>query len=178
ESIAGGFASLPHSRVNIIWTVKRADDRSSFAKTLLENDLVLAADTATRVTENGQAMPANVVTVALKPEDVLRLELAKSSGSIALALRGFNDSSLSPVDTINGDGIRSGISSGSLRAEEPADSTGSPPVALPTLPAQPKTQPKTAPPSLTDKQRDYLGHILTITEGDQQREVNFKLDPK
>jgi len=174
ESIAGGFASLPHSRVNIIWTMRGGTERASFAKILLENILVLAADTSTRVNENGQAMPANVVTVALKPEDVLKIELAKSMGTVALALRGFNDSSRSPVEKVDGDGLRTGTVQGLTNAEEPVETSGAPPVSLPALTPIPKTgatQPKEGDP-------DFQNFKLHIIEGDQQRSVNFKLDPK
>jgi pilus assembly protein CpaB len=101
ESIAGGFASLPNSRVNIISTVQRRNNQQSYSKILLENVLVLAADAQTRVDETGRAMPANVVTVAVKPEDVLKIELAKSLGTLSLALRKFGDASKSPVGIVN-----------------------------------------------------------------------------
>ena len=110
ESIAGGFASLPHSRVNIISTVRRGDDSKSYSRILLENVLVLAADGTTKINENGQAMPANVVTVALKPEDVLKLELAKTMGVISLALRKYGDSSKSETSKVTVEGINTNTS--------------------------------------------------------------------
>lgn len=105
ETIAGGFASLPNSKVNIISTVKRSSDRESYAKILLENVLVLAADDKMRVGEDGRAMPANVVTVALKPEDVLKLELAKTQGMISLALRKLGDLSRSEHTKVTPEGL-------------------------------------------------------------------------
>ena len=105
ETIAGGFASLPNSKVNIISTVKRSSDRESYSKILLENVLVLAADDKMRVGEDGRAMPANVVTVALKPEDVLKLELAKTLGTISLALRKLGDVSRSEHTKVTPEGL-------------------------------------------------------------------------
>jgi len=96
ESNAAGFASLPHSRVDIISTVRRGDDKSSYAQVLLENVLVLAADQQTGTTEQ-KAMPASVVTVALKPADVLKVNLAKELGPLTLALRKYNDQSHADV---------------------------------------------------------------------------------
>ena len=70
-----------------MWTVRRGDDKTSFSKVLLEDVLVLAAD-ATRVRAEGDnAMMANTVTLALRPEDVAKLELAKHTGTMTLALR-------------------------------------------------------------------------------------------
>ena len=90
ESIASGFASLPLSRVDLIWTVRRTNDKDSFSEVLLEDVLVLAADTRT-MREGANAMPANVVTVLLKPEDVQTIALAREMGTISLVLRKFND---------------------------------------------------------------------------------------
>jgi Flp pilus assembly protein CpaB len=91
ESIAGGFASLPMSRVDIVWTVRRTNDKDSFSQVLLENVLVLAADQQTVRNEGNSAMMANVVTVALKPEDAQKMVLAREVGSLSLTLRKFND---------------------------------------------------------------------------------------
>src|SRR5262245_3744180 len=105
DEIAGGFASLPNSKVNIISTVRRSSDRESYSKILLENVLVLAADDKMRVGDDGRAMPANVVTVALKPEDVLKLELAKTLGTISLALRKLGDVSRSEYTKVTPEGL-------------------------------------------------------------------------
>ena len=47
EGTAAGFASLPLSRVDVIATVRRGDDKQSFSQVLLQNVLVLAADQST-----------------------------------------------------------------------------------------------------------------------------------
>ena len=91
ESIAGGFAALPLSGVDIIHTVRRGNAKETVSQVLLENVLVLAADTQTIRDDSGKAMPANVVTFALQPEDVLKLDLARQSGSISLALRKYGE---------------------------------------------------------------------------------------
>src|SRR5262249_22094983 len=48
EGIAGGWASLPGSRVDIISTVRRSSDDDSFSQVLLSDVLVLAADGSNR----------------------------------------------------------------------------------------------------------------------------------
>ena len=98
ESIAGGFASLPLSRVDIYATVRRGDDKSSFTKLLLQNVLVLAADTHINRPDDGKpAIVATTVTVALKPEDILKVNLVKEFGPLALALRKFGDTQKSEL---------------------------------------------------------------------------------
>lgn len=88
ESLAGGFAALPNSRVDIIQTVPRGD--KTFSQVLLENVLVLAADSSSR-DEYFRAMPANVVTFAIDTEELLKLNVAKEIGSLSIALRRFGD---------------------------------------------------------------------------------------
>jgi Flp pilus assembly protein CpaB len=61
ETSAAGWATLPLSRVDVINTVRRGDDRSTYSQFLLENVLVLAIDQGTQRTEGGQAMPGQVV---------------------------------------------------------------------------------------------------------------------
>lgn len=98
--IASGFASLPMSRVDIIWTMRRATDKDSTSRVLLENVLVLAADQQTIRVEGSGAMPANVVTVALKPEDALKVAMAREMGSLSMVLRKFNDHTKTEVTTV------------------------------------------------------------------------------
>jgi len=138
ETIAGGFASLPHSRVNIISTVRRGDDAKSYSKILLENVLVLAADGTTKISENGQAMPANVVTVALKPEDVLKLELAKTLGVISLSLRKYNDNSKSEVNKLTVEGLHTSVGAGEDAEVGPSIPTANVPVVPKTDTPAPK----------------------------------------
>jgi pilus assembly protein CpaB len=178
ESIAGGFASLPHSRVNIISTVRRGSDSDSYAKILLENVLVLAADTNTNVGPDGRAMPANVVTVALKPEDVLKVELAKNIGTISLVLRKFNDFSKAEKDTLTVRGMLSkDNSTGAEEVVSPEPGGATPPVASIPLPPI-NTPPKEAAPqsATTDHKDPTKFHTLVITEGDTQRKVEYPVD--
>jgi pilus assembly protein CpaB len=167
DTIAGGFASLPHSRVNIISTQRRGGDKDTKAILLLENVLVLAADTQTQRDDTGRAMPANVVTVALKPEDVLKLELAKQLGTISLTLRGFNDSAKSEVTSLSAQQLNTGTT-----GKEPTEDIDiGPPmnVALP-LPTPAKLE---TPATL---KKDGPRHVMRIIEGDQQRQVPFAID--
>jgi pilus assembly protein CpaB len=90
EGTASGFATLPGSRVNINHCVTKG---APYAQTLLSDVLVLAADL--KLDSNGElASPAQVVTFALKPEDVLKVVLAKETGVLSLALRNVDEKGL------------------------------------------------------------------------------------
>ncbi|MCI0683642.1 MAG: Flp pilus assembly protein CpaB [Gemmataceae bacterium] len=172
ETIAGGFASLPHSRVNIISTVRRGDDVKSYSKILLENVLVLAADGTTKIVENGQAMPANVVTVALKPEDVLKLELAKTMGTISLALRKYNDNSKSEITSVTVEGMR-----GNNVAEDPTTEQvpTQAPAAIPLAAKEPQPKvPGTAPVVANDP--TFSQHTLTVFNGPNVTQTIYKTE--
>jgi Flp pilus assembly protein CpaB len=170
ESIAGGFASLPLSRVDVYSTVRRADDKGSFCKLLLQNVLVLAADQSMDRNDKSQAMPATVVTVALKREDILRVNLAKEFGPLSLVLRGFNDNqkvdSLKATfeDVVNGAGKNTDV-------DETAESPTVPKVAV--QPPMPPTQPVAPPPPPEPKTHTY---VVTLINGDRQEQVEFTLD--
>jgi len=99
EQIAGGFASLPGSHVDIFWITR--GNTEAFAKILLEDVVVLAADSASSVNENGGAMPASVVTVALTQEEALKVTLASSNGELKLMLRNMDDKSTGDKDRLS-----------------------------------------------------------------------------
>ena len=182
ESIAAGFASLPHSRVDIISTVRRGTDKESFSQVLLENVLVLAADTNTFRDESGRAMPASVVTVALKPEDVVKVSLAREMGPLSLVLRKFNDLTKSSQDL---------KFTGEQLLARTIPSPTEVPEVNPTEPAhtKPLEQPKVAvaetkpvdvvpvqPPKTQPKAPEGKVHRLKIFEGDRERTVEYRLD--
>ena len=89
QEIAGGFASLPLSKVDIYATIRRDTDKS-FSKRLLQDVLVLAADQKFEREERG-ALPATTVTLALTPEDIQKVSLVKEFGTLSLALRKFDE---------------------------------------------------------------------------------------
>ena len=100
-SIAAGWASLPGSKVNILWTMRGGDNKSSFSKLLLEDVLVLAADGQSIRLEGDKAMPAQVVTVAMKTTDTMKVKLARYTGRSTLTLRKYGDLASSPEKWIS-----------------------------------------------------------------------------
>jgi pilus assembly protein CpaB len=180
EQIAGGFASLPMSRVDIISVLRRGDD-DSVSQTILENVLVLAADDNTQRAEGKNAMPANTVTVALTPEDAELVALAQEMGSLKLVLRADGDSDVVRTRGVEGSSIRKkrllAKRGSGPKDDDPPSTSGSPLVdkvqnlilknkGKPTVAEEPKARPE--PKTQT--------HILTIYNGDQGRRYPFKLD--
>jgi Flp pilus assembly protein CpaB len=165
ESIAGGFASLPLSRVDIYATVRRSDDKNSFTKLLLQNVLVLAADThINRPDEGKAAIVATTVTVALKPEDILKVNLVKEFGPLSLALRKFGDTQKSELPKFSleeflGDG------KGAKETTEIAE----------VLPKAPLEKPLVVAPPVPDAPKTRI-HKTWVTNGDKQDLVEFTLD--
>jgi pilus assembly protein CpaB len=105
ENTASGFATLPQSRVNLIWTVRGQDASSSFAQVLLENVLVLAADI--KLNRDGElASPAQVATFALTDEDILKVSVAKELGTLSLVLRNLDDPTRAAVKRVGGGQLR------------------------------------------------------------------------
>jgi hypothetical protein len=173
QEIASGFASLPMSRVDLIWTVRRTNDKDSASRVLLENVLVLAADAQTGRAEGSGAMPATVVTVALKPEDALKVAMAREMGTITLALRKFNDHQKAEVNTVTVEELMTGAASRRIDAEESwTEDTQQPAVAkvnVPELPAETKTL------DIAKAEPKGTLHRLRLIEGDKERVVEYWL---
>jgi pilus assembly protein CpaB len=174
ESIASGFAATPLSRVDVIWTVRRANDKDSASRVLLENVLVLAADQQTVRSENGGAMLANVVTVALKPEDALKVAMARELGTISMVLRKFNDHQKSDVTTVTVEELVTGTAG--KHKDEVEDGSwvdeSQPKVARVNLPELPKETQSLDVPA----QPKGTLHRMRLIEGDKERVVEYWLN--
>jgi len=173
QDIASGFACTPLSRVDMLWTVRRATDKDSFCSVLLENVLVLAADQQTRNDENGRPMPANIVTVALKPEDAQKVAMAREMGTVSFVLRKFNDHSKSEVEKTTVEEILTGRS-GRKDIEENGWTvdTAQPSEKRSDLP---KLDGKDAIPIQVAEAPKGTLHRLRIIEGDKERVVEYWL---
>jgi Flp pilus assembly protein CpaB len=179
EAIAAGFASLPHSRVDIVNTVNRGDDKSSYAQIVLENVLVLAADARTVRDEGGAAMPAGIVTFALTPEDAMKLTLAREAGSISLLLRKFGDNSKPPIEKVTRADVKNGTAGfKSSEAGNEAADLGNGPGGVGGLPLPPLNGAEAKAPETVKADTPPAGkqHTLTVIEGDRPRVISFLLD--
>ena len=171
--IASGFASLPMSRVDLIWTVRRATDKDSISRILLENVLVLAADTQTTRVEGSGAMPASVVTVALKPEDILKVSMARELGTISMVLRKFNDHQKAEVTSVSVEELVTGTA-GKKDVEDDSwvDSTQQPSISKVKLPELPK---ETQSLDVAKVDKGTL-HQLRLINGDKEHVVEYWLN--
>lgn len=187
ESSAHGWATLPLSRVDVINTVRRGDDRSTYASYLLENVLVLAIDAGSQRTEDGRPMPGQVVLFALSPEDVLKLSLAREMGTLTLALRKMNDFSKTAESKMTVEDIRTGRhqkdnSGTDLTSAELGTGSGPGAAGGPQLPSLPPVDASNAKPADEVRPGDAaprfegINHTLVITEGGNSRTVQYLLD--
>ncbi|MGF1579759.1 MAG: Flp pilus assembly protein CpaB [Gemmataceae bacterium] len=87
ETTASGFATLPGNRIDIIMTIS-GRGKKAYSRYLLQDVLVLAADTKLKPGNGQIAMPASIVTVALKPRDILKVKTARTGGTLSLVPRG------------------------------------------------------------------------------------------
>lgn len=159
ETSASGLASLPGSRVNLILSVRGQDLKSHRTIVLLENVLVLAADT--RVTREGEiAAPSQVVTFALKEEDVLRVTGAKEMGTISLSLRKLHDQSVTTHKEVSGEEILFGRKKVEV-------------VAVAPPPPPPVETKKPEPPPVVDEGPKFTAGHYDIVSGSESgpREV-------
>lgn len=159
ENIAGGFASLPGSRVDVISTFRKESDDVSQSRILLENVLVLAADSQSSRDDRG-AMPASVVTVAVTPEDALKVAIGKDLGTMSLVVRGVGDNN---------------------KAEQPRMTfrqwqQGNKPSATEQKFEEPKSEVvKVAPEPVVEKP-EVRRWVVTVVDGDRSRKVQYVLN--
>jgi Flp pilus assembly protein CpaB len=81
QDIPGGLAALDRARVDVLWTVVRADPMNSSTRVLLEDVVVLAAD------DSDAQRPGTVLTLAVKPEDALKISMAREKGTLNVVVR-------------------------------------------------------------------------------------------
>jgi pilus assembly protein CpaB len=184
-SIASGFASLPMSRVDVVSVLRRGDG-DSVSRVLLENVLVLAADTETGRPPDRTAIPASVATVALTPDDAELVTLAAEMGTLRLLLRPTGDSNPSKTRgatsqvVFKGKGLKK--NSSKYTEEAPEERAASllrniPDVKKekPSAKTEEKSKPEEKSPAVRIEPKTRT-HVLTIYNGDQGKRIPFKLD--
>ncbi len=117
ETTAGHLASLPGSRVDLIWFQRGKDNETSRTDVLLEDIFILAADG--KVERDGLTAVANVVTLALTPAQNVRLNLAKETGILSFALRKPGQKESTASRGLTGDQLRRELA---LRNKESVES--------------------------------------------------------
>jgi Flp pilus assembly protein CpaB len=172
ETIAGGFAAQPGSRVDLIYNIRKGTDEETHSGILLEDVLVLAADQIKDRVEGSGAITASVVTLALKPEDVLKVDLALAQGQIRLVLRKFDDKSLSDTTKVSLKDMVSNRGSKEKEREKAKEDLAAnlPPATTPAVPQVPEAT-KVAPP-----RPKYQKHVVTVVKGNQTTRQIFFLN--
>ncbi len=182
ESAAFGFACLPLSRVDLVSTVRRADDKATYSQVLLENVLVLAADDKMRRDESGKPMPSQVVTLALKPEDALKVALASELGSIRLLLRKVNDVTRASDTKLTYEKLKSGendLTNDDVVTEVPKAPVEYKSAETPKAPAEPKApaaevKPPTPEPKVVAEVKPPVAEPKPVVEDKPPQVVDEK----
>ena len=160
ETTAGHLASLPGSRVDLIWFQRGKDNETSRTDVLLEDIFILAADG--KIDRDGLTAVASVVTLALTPAQNVRLNLAKETGTISFALRNPGQKESTAITGLTGDQLRReilmrnkgasdqpiddhGRAEAHVKTEAPPAVEHKAPVNLPTVAAKAPETTKAAP---------------------------------
>jgi Flp pilus assembly protein CpaB len=136
---------------------------------------VLAADTEMRRDESGKPQPAQVVTLALKPEEALKVALAREMGTLSLMLRKINDTHRTENTKLTFEKLKSGEGATGEDVQEVVSSAPpviTPPKVEPTKPVEPEP----VDPSTTEPKQNLHKHVLTVIEGSQTRQVIYWLN--
>ncbi len=131
-----GFV-VPGTRVDVLVTLRRDNERDSMSRVVVSDVQVLTAGTRydQEKAKDGQPIPTSVVTLLVTPADAERIALAQTEGQIMLTLR--NPLDRKPTDTT---GIRTGALLGQAPAPQPVVKTAPGrrvAVAPPAAPAPP-----------------------------------------
>lgn len=88
-----GLSGLIHpgNKVDVLVTLEDPGTKSDITKIVLEDVLVLAANTQIEKDEKGEAAPVDVYTLEVTPEEGERLALAATQGKVQFALRNITD---------------------------------------------------------------------------------------
>jgi Flp pilus assembly protein CpaB len=164
EHIAGGFAATPGSRVDIYWTTKGNNTSPPQSGTLLDNVLVVAADTINNSSDERKAIVAQVVTLALWPSDVKKVNLAKEHGTLSMAVRRTDeDSSKEKTGSITLNELLKELGGkNNLPALEQ-------PTPAPKVVEKPEPKKEKDPPVVVNPTPGKKKHVVNIVEGGKVR---------
>jgi pilus assembly protein CpaB len=167
ETSASGLSTLPHSRVDVLFTQRGQSLKDTSCIYLLQNVLVLAADG--KIERDGVTAVAQVVTLALTPEDTKRLTLAKDLGIINLSLRTPGDDKIRDEVALTADKLFK-RHTGSEEPEVPETK-----VAPPVVAAKEPTPPVVEEPVVPPPPKGTLIH-LDINNGSRHSRVSARID--
>ena len=162
----------PQNRVDVLVTLGNPSEKGeTITKIVLENMLVLAAGTELEKRPGAEkAVPVDVITLEVTPEDAERLTLAASSGRIQLALRNLKDGEM--VRTAGSTVVSLLDSFTPLEKEKPAPK----PAARRKVAATSAAAPANAPPQAAKPAaaQPVPQHQVYVIRGLSESVVNFK----
>jgi pilus assembly protein CpaB len=168
DTVVAGFV-LPNSRVDVINTVR--GEKEPYSQTILQNMLVLGIDGIDQRDPEKKNIVSSTVTLAVTPEEAMKLSLAQQMGELRLVLRPPDDTEkvnlkpTTPGDVRNARG-QSGQGSGD---EEP--STPSLVQKVPDVPAMDPVQAEQPPEAVVKKPPKK--HTLLVINGESQTRAVF-----
>lgn len=153
--------TVPNTRVDVIVTVSASGNRESISRAVISNIQVLSvgANLDSAAAQQGQNIPASVVTLLVTPSDAEKLALAQNQGQIVLSLRNPLD-----VEEVETKGVRM---SGLMGEPDPPPvrvGSGRPRMVTPVAPAPPP--PYTVETIRGDKREQV---IIKKGEGDSNK---------
>ena len=137
----------PNSRVDVLVTIRdnTTADRQ-VAKLFMSNMLVLSVGTEIQRDNQGKAINATTVTLAVTPEEAERLAIAMNTGAIQLVLRGYGDPDTVRTKGANSTDVLSQLQ-GTRVVAPPATPNARPRVIYRPLQPAPKPPPPPPPPA-------------------------------
>ncbi len=171
DTIVAGFV-LPNSRVDVVNTVRADSARDSYSQIILENMLVLAVDTLDVKDPDKRTNLSNTATLAVTPEEGMKLALAGTMGELRLMLRTPGDDKRIASRTVRPEDVRRGTIRGGNPGVAEEDPTGSRSLSLvPDVP--PVSRPGADPEKPEVIVKKPKKHVLRIWNGESLTNAVF-----
>jgi pilus assembly protein CpaB len=137
----------PNSRVDVLVTINDGTGSGrQVAKLFMSNMLVLSVGTEIQRDNQGKAINATTVTLAVTPDEAERLAIAMNTGAIQLVLRGYGDPDSVRTKGANSRDVLTQLQGTSVIAP-PATPNARPRVIYRPLQPAPKPPPPPPPPA-------------------------------
>ena len=137
----------PNSRVDVLVTINDGTGSGrQVAKLFMSNMLVLSVGSEIQRDNQGKAINATTVTLAVTPEEAERLAIAMNTGAIQLVLRGYGDPDSVRTKGANSRDVLTQLQGTSVVAP-PATPNARPRVIYRPLQPSPKPPPPPPPPA-------------------------------
>jgi len=175
ESLAGGFVRQG-SKVDVIATLREGRTR---VKTIMQNMLVLAIDMAKDRNPDSPASLGTTATLAVKPEEAQRLQLASALGELRLSLRPLGEEESHRIGETTSDHFDRGLREGGSNSSDGSDTQLAGGGTLPTIPPLPPVPANIEAPKPDEKpvdEKPVRKHYMKLIIGENSQVVTFLHD--